>query len=591
VNDAGTVLDPTGIDVSSAAGGQDRPAVSAFGSSFLVAWSDRRTPNAQGDIFGARVSTNGGVLDPNGIPIATGPNQQGEPAVVWNGTTLLVVWSELRPESGTNDIYGARLNANGAVLDRSGFAVSSGPSSQSEPAVTAVGTQFLVVWNDYRNDRNGQFPNIFGSRVTAAGVVLDPAGILIAAAPGGEYLPAVAAGSRERLVVWQDGRTGHSYSIFAARVTGTHVEDRSGLLVSRSAAPQGSSAVAFDGQNFFVVWAEARNGTSEIFGGRLTRNGKRLDGAGIPIATGGEIAPAVAWNGTEFLVVWEQPYEILGARVLPDGTVLDHVPLHISPPPTASPCHFCNIDRAEKPDVAWIGSSFLVVWTHIVDRSPYTGNIAGARVSANGTVLDTSGLKLSTSTGAGVGSAVAWNGKSALVVWSEGGHVRGARVNQNGGVLGPSPIAISNAPNGQGEPDVASDGSSFQVVWTDFRNGTTSDIFGARVAGNGTVIDPNGVPLSHAHLDQTHPDIAFNHDYLVVWRGARNGSGGDIYGAHLDDGVALEPGGFVISATGKAENDPAVTGGHTRGFAATYTSYVAGPPYGSDRVFLRTLSR
>src|SRR5437667_5198882 len=80
-------------------------------------------------------------------------------ARIAHGPTVdLVVWSDDR-RGGTSaydetgpDIYAARLDHAGRVLDVPGFPISKAPHSQLNPAVAFDGTNFLVVWQDFRDD-------------------------------------------------------------------------------------------------------------------------------------------------------------------------------------------------------------------------------------------------------------------------------------------------------------------------------------------------------------------------------------------------------------------------------------------------------
>jgi len=53
---------------------QEEASVVANGNGYFVVWADKRTyVSTEYDIYGARVSSTGEVLDPVGIPICTEP--------------------------------------------------------------------------------------------------------------------------------------------------------------------------------------------------------------------------------------------------------------------------------------------------------------------------------------------------------------------------------------------------------------------------------------------------------------------------------------------------------------------------------------
>ena len=548
------------------------------------------------------MSTAGAVLDgppaTGGIAISTAVNAQSAPALAFDGTNYLVTWTDLR--TGNNNIFGARVSTAGSVLDgptaTGGIAISTAAGAQQLPALAFDGTNYLVVWRD---NRSGSF-DIFGARVSTGGSVLDgpPAtgGIAISTAVNTQQLPAVAFDGTNYLVAWGDDRSATD-DVFGARVsTGGSVLDgppaTGGIILSTGPSEQRVPAVAFDGTNYFVVWSDFRSGAvdpdlevfavPDLFGARVSPTGSILDPRGIVIATGitsamdtihGPLDRArLGFDGTNYLVVWTT-YNggTAGARVTTAGEVLDPVPIQIG-------------DGGFFPDVAFNGTNYLVVW--LQTDSPFF--IRGARVSTAGDVLDP--FEIDIGVGGinifGPGPTVASDGSNFLVVWnrrisSSNYDIFGARVTGGGSLLDGPPddtggIPISTAPNSQNSPKVAFDGTRYLVAWGDTRVDFASDLYGARVSTNGSLLDgppdTGGIPISTT--EGGAQGIAANGPFLVVGSGLA-------FRVRGEDGTVLDPSGFPVVAR-------SITKGPGGGWAVSYTG--ADATYGANRVFLRTIS-
>jgi len=139
--------------------------VAANGTNWLVVWQDlRNAGTTTNDIYAARLSGSGVVLDNGGIAISTAVNNQSSPAVAANGPDWLVVWRDNR-SGGSYDIYGASVNGSGAVLDAAGFAINTNLENQLNPAVAELNNQHLVVYDS---------PSGTGVRGIRANLVLVP---------------------------------------------------------------------------------------------------------------------------------------------------------------------------------------------------------------------------------------------------------------------------------------------------------------------------------------------------------------------------------------------------------------------------------
>ncbi|HEY6002414.1 MAG TPA: hypothetical protein VIV57_06025, partial [Anaeromyxobacter sp.] len=275
--------------ISTAAGEQQTPAVAFDGENWLVVFQDHRAGQYL-NVYGARVRADGTVLDPDGIPIATQVDHQARPAVAFDGTNFLVVWADHR--SGRQwDVYGSRVARDGTVLDADGIAISTAASHQLDPAVAFDGTNYLVVWQDLRS---GEY-DIYCARLSPAGLVLDADGIAVSTAIHDQSAPAVVFDGTNHVIAWQDLRGGIASDILAARVSPDGVVlDGSGIPVAAADGAQGAPALAFDGAYTLVLWTDAAALPASVRGARLDSAGTVLDPAGFAVADGTGSAPMAA---------------------------------------------------------------------------------------------------------------------------------------------------------------------------------------------------------------------------------------------------------------------------------------------------------
>src|SRR5207248_1433167 len=136
-----------GIDTPIVGGAPDaqiEPSVAFDGTRYLLAWSDRRTAG-ESDVFAARVGLDGSVLDPVGIPLATGPGQRGSASVAAGGGLFVVAWADVRGDA--TSVLATRVSPEAAVLDPAPVVVDNFVILGSTLLAQAFdGSEFRLAW-------------------------------------------------------------------------------------------------------------------------------------------------------------------------------------------------------------------------------------------------------------------------------------------------------------------------------------------------------------------------------------------------------------------------------------------------------------
>lgn len=212
VNLSGTLLDPNSRAISTGLGGQRRPALVYGGANYLFVWDDTRT--GKQTIYAARVNGLGTVQDPSGLAVTSSNKDQEAPVIATNGTAYMVAWTDKRGPS--LDIYAARVSLSGKMLDASGFAVTKAAGDQLAPALAAgKDGNYLLAWTDYRH---GVEAAIYGARVAADSTVMELDGARISLGSGAHTEPAVATDDKGGfLVVWAGKVKGADATISCSR--------------------------------------------------------------------------------------------------------------------------------------------------------------------------------------------------------------------------------------------------------------------------------------------------------------------------------------------------------------------------------------
>jgi hypothetical protein len=307
VDKGGKAIDAKPFVVSSAKDGQERPRL-AFGKDvFLAVWQDIRNEKDY-DTYATRISPEGKVLDPDGILIAGGDGNQSRPRVIFDGTSFLVAWEDRR-DGKCYEIYGARVSPEGKVLDAGGVKLvglkddkERSGFDRSMPALASSGDgRTLLVWHGTKY--------WVGSGTGAGSVfvkdgkvekdngdlqgIQDRNGGIGGGGRGGSPISA-CAGKEGYLVLWRNhrpvGRGGGGDGSNCALFIDKDGKWNKGESLSLSGKPHVAMdpEAAWDGSGFVAAWGEQPGakgkGVWDVVGAA------RTDGRGQP--AGGAIAVA-----------------------------------------------------------------------------------------------------------------------------------------------------------------------------------------------------------------------------------------------------------------------------------------------------------
>jgi hypothetical protein len=585
----------------SSPGTAEVPAVAFDGTNYLVVWEDTRRVDGNTDIYGARVTPSGAVLDIGGIPIATGPDRQMAPTVAFGDGTFFVAWTSHPAGSPGSQVVGARVSPAGTPLDPTGFAVSPSAGLQVQPAAAYGDGVFLVVWSDSASP--DALTRLLGRRVNSSGTALGQP-IPIGPEQDRQFDPAVAFGAGTFLATWSDHRLHPgplgTFDVFAARVSSTgSLLDPSPVAITTAPGDQANPAVAFAGGNFLIAWPDHRSGDSRVFGARVNLAGAVLDPNGIAISVNSsEVRPAIAVQGTGFLVSWygsDGMISVFGARIDRTGRNLDPSNFVIAPgvaeatypralalgsdgtdafavwndprlgPGTVhlfgagvSPAGVVRgpgalIDRSSnqqrKSAVAFDGTNHLVVWGD--NRSGDFTDIVAVRVSAAGVILDATPIEIAAGAG-GYDINVVFDGENYLVAWIGNG-LQAVRVDRSGRVMGP-PVSL---PTHESLSDlaIAFNSTSFLVTWTEYDGRSSIVVRGARLSREGTILDPDGLLIAGSSLQASVASDGQN--FLVIWWDVATGAVRRSL-LRADGTVIGTPGTLIATTTTDVPAEPSV---------------------------------
>ncbi len=364
----------------------------------------------------------------------------------------------------------------GPLLENDMLINSTAPSGDSA-AVAFDGINYLVVWSqptEYEEEE--KLLDIYGRLVSRTGLpVTEPFPII--SKPANQYQPAVAFNGTHYLVVWADNMGSASWDTINGRAVSTAGVPLGEELVISTAWDNGRGfpAVASNGVDFLVVWQDFSNYSlqfGDIFGRQVQLNSAGQVELGLnwqSTRPGQQFFPSIAFGGGRYLITWAEDatpsanmYDVLATLVDP-GTLRDGGVFAVSTAP--------SWQGSRPAGIAYGSGMFLVTFDDHREGGTQTA-VYGVRITKEGILLDgppeSGGILISSAATAGSGGPNAPQTEFAngewLVAWA-GQAVRGARVSLAGEVLDVNGVALSRTAVSQFEPALATDGQSYLITW------------------------------------------------------------------------------------------------------------------------------
>ena len=421
---------------------------------------------------------------------------------------VFMVWVDKTVKS----VLGARVDASGNILDFGGIEIKpAGGSALTSVRVASDGSQSVVVLWAQSDDVSGRKIFFSGSAITG----MSNATVLTGS--NTQDWPAIAYGGGLYVAVWKDEAPSKDTIQSVGLNTGTANSDLTkawSVAVSPSNQHHARPAIDF-GSGEFVVAYENTN-SDGIYGRTVSATGSLgTEEEYTSDETGSaQSGPALAWNGTEFLLCYAIGGDTTRAvRVSASGALVDTTSLEIA-----------SHEAGALDVIGGLGTDdWYVAWKSNDDDA------VGAIVSVVSSALQVSSPTL-LADGSNTIHGLALqktSTKYVLAVADQGAQDRVSAVFVSSSGTPETPaVSVWVTANTQSKVAVAaSNHHQYLLVWIDDRNDSTGEVYGARIDYEGTepaVRDAEGFLISDDTQSPTTnaswPAVASDgEDYMVAY--------------------------------------------------------------------------
>gem|GEM_PF-2715977 len=406
------------VAISTAAGDQLAPKISAGENCFFIIWQDHRSGASNQNVFGQVVFPDGSTGS-SGYPVCIAPGNQNSPAIAYceADNQFLAVWFD---QSATDQMAGNFTDCDGIV--DTNFVIGTITSNVSSPEMACseeacifvwtvrsaywetryahIGTdgimlgdydtlsdagsknpdiafnghKFLAVWKDSTATEQGIFGRYFNSDATPDGDVFTIVSDVQASEPAVCGISHHSPDSAGFAVAYQKYNSSTGSDIYAKIIFDGEI---SGFTVTSADMNQSSPDIGFHGDGFFVVWQDARETPNAIYGAFFGLSGLPI-GEEFPLSDAGSSQQApkteFVYQDSTYLTVWTDfrtaNQDIYGAIITPPEPTDAPTVSSVYPSPAA-------ISACDTPMVITFSSPSDIDWSTLA-------------ISFDGAIYDTS---------------------------------------------------------------------------------------------------------------------------------------------------------------------------------------------------------
>lgn len=295
-------------------------------------------------------------------------------------------------------------------------------------------------------------------------------------------------------------------------------------------ADSAGGPIVWVGDRYGIAWQDRRDGNYEAYFAILKEDGtKATADTRLSFAPGFSVNVSLAWNGTEFIVAWQDdrngPFTIYGQRVSVDGV------------PIGSNVELSGTQSLDD-EAPQLASGEETVGMAFVNGAAGTQTVLFRSYEQNTLAPRSEIIQLSDGLTEAVYPVARWNGDRYLVVWYDRSGpnraIFGATVDEDGNIITPAtPLTQPNGANSR-YPTLLPLGDRALLVYADDRDTGEYELYTRMLSADLTALTGEQ-RLTNAAFDSIYPVATFGDggDVGVLFRDDRVGGNNHVFFTRL----------------------------------------------------------